>query len=165
MPGAHDSPKGKDKVPRFVTCEQCGHAYGYWLQRTGVGDAVPCPSCGWYQEHMIAQVRLARYGWLVRVGWLLFVLGVGGIVVGGCLAIQLHTNPLWLGMGRVLQAFALLALFAPLASYLLKARLAARYDPNAGDVEERKRCGQKRAMKPNEHAQLAPKPASEDGNP
>ena len=90
-------------VARFVTCEQCGQGYGYWLDRTTMGtassyfligrdgasqrawdrakdtlrrrlqtecDAVPCPHCGWYQEHMIAQARHEKYGWLVRAGWI-----------------------------------------------------------------------------------------------
>jgi hypothetical protein len=59
-----------------------------------------------------------------------------------------------------LQVLAVLALFAPLVGYVLKHLLASGYHPNAGDIEARKQRGQKRAMKPKEHARLAPKPAA-----
>jgi hypothetical protein len=195
MYGVRYSAKVKGKVPRLVTCEQCGHAYGYWLERTGVGsassyfgigmrgggdraaspaedmlderlgtecDAVPCPSCGWYQEPMIEQARLERYGWLVRGGWLLFVLGVFGFVFGGCLVTALDKSPQLWGVARGFQLLAGLAVFAPLVGHLLKWQLAARYDPNADDVEQRKQRGRKRAMNPKEHDRLVPKPASEE---
>jgi hypothetical protein len=198
MPGVHYSASVEGKVPRFVTCEQCGHAFGYWLKRTGAGsassylgigmiggrerassraednleqrlrtecDAVPCPSCGWYQEHMIEQTRHERYGWLVRVGWLLFAVAVFAFVFGGCLVTALDKIPALTGIARGTQAVALLALFAPLAGHLLRQQLSARYDPNADDVEERKQRGNKRAMKPKEYARLAPKPAGEEPPP
>src|SRR5262245_28222596 len=39
MASVHYSASAKAKVPRFVQCEKCGHGYGYWLKRTGFGNA------------------------------------------------------------------------------------------------------------------------------
>ena len=41
-------------------------------------DAVPCPSCGWYQDYMIPKLRRGKWPWLtpVNVG-----LGIVGAIV------------------------------------------------------------------------------------
>src|SRR5262249_56399542 len=137
-------------------------AAGRWRTRRA---GFPRRSFGWYQEDCTGRARHERYGWLPRVGWLLFAVAVCVFVFGGCLVTALDKIPGLAGIARACQVVALIALFAPLAGHLLSWQLSTGYQPNEDDVEERKRRGEKRAMKPPEYARRAPKPAAAEPPP
>jgi hypothetical protein len=195
MVGVRYSARASGRVPRFVTCEQCSHGYGYWLERTGFGgahsyfgigmiggrdraasraeanleqrlrtecDAVPCPSCGWYQEHMIPQARREKFGWLYRGGWIVFAGAFFLLILSGCAIGPLLSKPLLLAAARAVQLFLVLALLAPLPGYLLMKFLGEQYRPNDDAAEERQERGKRRAMRKKEYARLVPKEPPEE---
>ena len=84
---SHNRVKRSGRILRTVRCENCTLSYEYAMQRTvklhGESaeevlaaeaerqlrkqlatecDLVPCPSCGWYQQHMIDQARKQAKG-------------------------------------------------------------------------------------------------------
>jgi hypothetical protein len=143
---------------KSVPCEGCGTEYAYAVERSANGllfangeelarraaaeaeralekaleravDPVPCPVCGWYQEHMLPSVRRAyARGWFVAgAGVTVAVLPLA--VVGGFLNDRRFQPPhvpwpLFLTLLGV--AFAI-----GLALAVTKYVLAASFDPNA----------------------------------
>jgi uncharacterized iron-regulated membrane protein len=125
-------------------------------------DAVPCPSCGWYQQHMIPQARHEKFGWLYRAGWVVFVVALFLLILSGCVVEVALKQPVLRIAGRALQFLLVLGLFAPLPGYLLARFLGEQYQPNNDDPEERKSRGKARAMRKREYARLVPKRPPEE---
>ena len=48
-------------------------------------DPVPCPKCGWFQEHMVKELRRRDQRWMLWVGW------VGATLAWASLGYFLHT--------------------------------------------------------------------------
>jgi ssDNA-binding Zn-finger/Zn-ribbon topoisomerase 1 len=113
--GVHHTAKAKATVPRFVTCEKCGHGYGYWLTRTGFGYAYshwgvipfgrPDRIVGDAEVELEKKLKTAceavpcpECGWYQkhmlararqeRFGWLLWA-GIGGGLLGAFLLMSL----------------------------------------------------------------------------
>jgi hypothetical protein len=107
-------------------------------------DLVPCPSCGWIQEHMFPRARRAHRRWMLITGaWLTFgllpIAFIGGIANGASgdpPAIPWPVFSVGLSVLAVL-GFGLM---------IAKVVLARRYDPNSQNVEIRKRLGQARGI-------------------
>jgi hypothetical protein len=111
-------------------------------------EAVPCPACGRYQQHMVTYARHLRYRWMRTGAVLLFTLGA--LLFMGAMAFSpARGNPndpdadlpatlLW---GGVWMGF----LGCP-ALLVLRYWLSKRYDPNREDLEERKQYGQRYSM-------------------
>jgi hypothetical protein len=154
----------RGKAVKQVLCEQCGHGYSYQIQRTGWGwpfwarrqaeqnlrwelacwgvDPVPCPACGWYQAKMLAVARWLHHRWLRRIGACL----VGALIPAAVFGITFHSAGTRAALdGPELSILALVSLLG-FGMMILRWQLARRFDPNARDVEVRKRWGQARAI-------------------
>ncbi len=159
-------------VARPVCCAHCGQHYIYDMNAQGVGvgtahggqgrdlaqqrssenaraqaeakladaiDCVPCPSCGAYQPDMVAVMKKNHRRWLAHAGYsaLLLALGLFGLSL---MAKKVHGPSVLTAAGALGGVgFSLLT---------LRAFLANRYDPNAGDPAERRLLGQARAYRP-----------------
>jgi hypothetical protein len=109
-------------------------------------ELVPCPECGLYQSAMVNEARRRRLRWMSFISRrLLFVLLVL-FTVGLIAAVSDKSTRLppaiitayWIVMG------ALGGL--GLALWMCQKMLSSRYDPNAIDVEHRKRIGRSLAQ-------------------
>jgi hypothetical protein len=111
-------------------------------------DAVPCPACGHYQRYMFPKLP-GNTGLWARVG--LFV-----VILSGCLAAvnALLRSVSYLqhrddyGLGQMVAAWSIvLALgLAGLGLAIADRVLTRRFNPNAGDPQERIALGRSRAV-------------------
>jgi hypothetical protein len=111
-------------------------------------DAVPCPSCGRYQERMIPQAKWERKRWLLEsILYLILIAGIaaGGVqIVGNVVHFSEAREPAWVAPAfwSSLAAGAVGAVALPAYWYVS----SLRYDPNLEDVEARRRLGQQRVI-------------------
>ncbi len=119
-------------------------------------DAVPCPACGQYQEHMIPRVRQQHRRWMVMAGIYALLLSIlAGLV--GMIALAIGSSSRDSGptvFGGVLVALAAVGLVCAIAFPLNKFLSSRHYDPNSEDVEARKQLGQKRAVSKEDYEQM-----------
>jgi hypothetical protein len=157
-------------IVKEVVCEKCRTQYFYAVQCTesGLGttvygideqgaqdrarrsagaklenalncaiDLVPCPNCGTYPPDMVNLLKNAHMKWMALLGWLLVV--VAPVLLVASLA------------GKPVLALASIAIgLAGLGLIMGRRMSAARYDPNAGDAEERKQIGRNLAFVKND---------------
>jgi len=111
-------------------------------------DPVPCPACGWYQEHMVARARYLQYRWPLRLALVLLPLGALAFLLASVLTGIHEHRPTEDSKIQAILAWVLVgacALGLP-GLLLVRRHLQRRYDPNQVDVEERKKYGQYRAL-------------------
>ncbi|MBV9124625.1 MAG: hypothetical protein JO112_14810 [Planctomycetes bacterium] len=161
---------------KWVACENCSTEYVYLLKRTGKGrwfvvsgkkqqgveeaerrlrsrlangvDPVPCPLCGWYQQHMLPRARDLRYKWMRTTAFLLLPLSILLSLAASGMYILIRDLGHEVLFPVVLVAWILAGLAGAWIPILLTARamLSASYDPNDLDVETRKHLGQQWAV-------------------
>jgi len=107
-------------------------------------DIVPCPSCGTYQPQMVASLQRSHHIGMFLLGALLLLLAFIALVIAGVL--MLMSNPpygsgIWAVIGS-----AVVMVIVGVGLILTRNALAAKFDPNAGDPEERKTFAQSRAI-------------------
>jgi hypothetical protein len=110
-------------------------------------DLVPCPACGWYQQHMIPKARREHYRWMLITGFCLAIGLIPIAVFGGVLNSaprQGTTEPL-IPWSLFLAGLGTLAVVS-IGSMVGKFLLTLGYDPNAQDVESRKQLGRAQGM-------------------
>jgi len=148
----------RGKRTKVVHCEACPESYAYELRRTVHGDftqaavncleqalttgieAIPCPACGWYQVDMIPGARNRHRRWMVYLGQCL-TLGIIPLTVIGLMISALAQIPWYI------LVIALVCVFAVgVGMFVWRNKLAEEYNPNADDVDARKRYGQSRAI-------------------
>lgn len=107
-------------------------------------DAVPCPTCGWYQRDSVALLRARSWRWLGRAAVVLLILCLGSL--GLYRLAKKNRESLLLG------AFGM----GTVGIGLVAVRIARGkwYNPNAGDAERRKKAGRARAYHPADEARL-----------
>jgi hypothetical protein len=130
-------------------------------------DPVPCPACGWYQQHMHRFLRDAHLLWMNYVSGVFLA---AGLILLVWLALSLLDAD---GRRRapILGALALVAGLI-VAGFVIARRLLARsIQPNSGDSEARKQLGEKLALPWHEferlrkQGQLVGPPSSLDKTP
>jgi hypothetical protein len=142
---------GKSAVLFFDAAGATGRATKDAQQQLGRSlqkgiDLVPCPACGWYQQHMIDKARWDHFAWMLGLGVALiagvFPLGMLGLVINSISGPAGPPPIPWLVLMITLVMLALIGAF------LLGARsiLASRYDPNDHDPEARIQLGRSRAL-------------------
>ena len=104
-------------------------------------ELVPCPACGLYQPEMVAKARRQYRTWMLAVA---FVCIVGTVVVGLFTLIAAEKRPVNWTLYAPILAVTGLAGIGILITRFVQARA---YNPNQEDVEQRKRCGQERALR------------------
>jgi hypothetical protein len=90
-------------------------------------DPVPCPKCGWYQEHMVQKARTLKHRWVKKTAFALFPLSVL-MGIAGFMALIAEN-----GFGFLTVFLLTLAALAALAVPglpLLRHILIRHYDPN-----------------------------------
>jgi hypothetical protein len=107
-------------------------------------DAVPCPKCGWYQDHMIPAARRAHRLWMLILGACLTI----GVLPLGLIGALLNSNE---NAGPTIPWFTFqvgLAAIAILGIGLMIVKLIAGwcFDPNSQPVEARIQIGQSRVL-------------------
>ena len=171
-------------VLRFVVCEQCGCEYVYQMEREASGaatsmlfldnagageraenkaeaelrtklesecDPVPCLNCGWYQPEMLPGLRESHHWWMSVVGPLLVFGGVACFIIASItrnMKAETATIALLLGGGVGLLILGLALIF-------VRKRLAAAFDPNEGNAEQRKALGATLALRKADFEKLA----------
>jgi hypothetical protein len=99
-------------------------------------EAIPCPRCGHYQDHMLAKARgEAAFKWGLLAA-LAMVLCVGGFVLA------LSTRAVMLGVG-----IGVLGLLAAIVLGIIGLVVNGSYDPNKKPKEERLRIAVERAFR------------------
>jgi hypothetical protein len=103
-------------------------------------DPVPCPACGWYQADMVATIRRAYRRWMTVAGAILLAASAPSLAFTISCATGLRLTE----ETTVLTLWFLTASLAVAGLGLIVARkiMASRYDPNATDLDERRRIGQ-----------------------
>jgi hypothetical protein len=156
---------------KTVLCEGCGTHYAYLMSRVAAGrdcapyglgerraaqaahdkataaarqelergcEPVPCPECGLYQSSMVEEARRRRMRWMSVIGRRLLFLMLGPIFVGLIVAVSGNIPPAIItGYWVVVGPLGGLGV----ALWMSQRMLSRRYDPNAVDVEDRKRIG------------------------
>lgn len=108
-------------------------------------DPVPCPDCGWYQEHMHATIRKAYHRWLFYLGIVLLIAGCTALV--GTQIVSGRRPP---ADDSTIQLFQIATVLLPaLGVGLIVTRwiLAKGHDPNSGDVAQRLEIGKQLALR------------------
>jgi len=101
-------------------------------------EPVPCPECGLYQPAMVREARRRRLRWMSVMGRRLSFLMLGPIFVGVIVAVSGKIPPaIVTGYWVIVGPLGGLGL----ALWIGQKLLSNRYDPNAVDVENRKRIG------------------------
>jgi len=93
-------------------------------------DPVPCPKCGWFQEHMVKELRRRDLRWMLWTGWVVATLAWASAVMGLLASTKTFSEPLKADQG--LQIFALVAGGAVWALTVVGGRklLGKRINPN-----------------------------------
>jgi hypothetical protein len=113
-------------------------------------DPVPCPACGWYQQHMYPVIRDGHLMWMNYVAGVFLAAGI-------ILALLLLTNLLDAEGRRRAPLFGVLTLIAGfvVAVLVISRKLLIRsIEPNSGDPEARKQLGEKLALRWHEFERL-----------
>lgn len=130
--------------PKSTWCGQCGSEYSYEVvSRPNVREvdadaAVPCPTCGWVQEHMIAAERRRMYPRLKKfvqyglVTWAFLLtapLVISGAVLGmpgGPAKVVNNFTPGFV----ILWGLLPVVMLSTFTVWSYRGRLVASYDPN-----------------------------------
>ncbi|MFO0969484.1 MAG: hypothetical protein U0793_28330 [Gemmataceae bacterium] len=109
-------------------------------------DAVPCPSCGWYQADMVPKVRWRHGKRWAYAGAILMLLSVICVTILSVITWNPHLRqrPPWLD--TLIWSVLLSLGGAGLALVVIYVVRCFRFDPNAGDQEQRMRIGRQRAF-------------------
>jgi hypothetical protein len=111
-------------------------------------DPVPCPACGWYQQNMVARARYLRYKWMSTLAIAMLpiglILGLAGGIMTGIHDRDPDSIPFF--VIAIIWGIAAVALLALPSLVAIRIWLRRRFDPNLGNVEERKTLGQQLAM-------------------
>jgi hypothetical protein len=123
---------------------QCGGEYEYEVitlpkvREVDADAAVPCPACGWVQDHMIAAERRRMYPRMIKwiksgvVTWAFLL--TSPLVI--CLAVYCVSGPQATARANFAPGMMMLWACLPvvgvttLALWWYRRRLASRYDPN-----------------------------------
>jgi hypothetical protein len=142
---------GRDCAPYGLGCDKAKRrAYEKAVQAAqkalaGSCEPVPCPDCGWYQTDMVKQLRRQRHRWMTFCGgWLLFLF-LGPLLVGIILYLAPGQEQLTRFVVPLLAATGVMTGIG-LTLWTGQKVLSSGYDPNACDVEERKRIGRSRVL-------------------
>jgi hypothetical protein len=162
-------------VFKVVECENCKQKYVYHMVRQAQGqgksmylvdnegagsrarqeaqatlaaqlerdcDPIPCVKCGWYQASMVAKLRGEHSPWLFWLGvGLLFCTVLVAVVAWLAYAAMGAPDEIAVAaLGGILGFWAL-----GMAAFVVRSKLAQRFDPNAAPVAERVRAAQGRA--------------------
>lgn len=118
-------------------------------------DAVPCPSCGWYQDYMIPKMRRMKWSWLAPVNVALGI--VGAIVFFASLIMTANyfnrQDELLVGVVIGWTLFALLWCIG-IGLAVAKHFKFRRFDPNLEDQQARIAAGRIRAITTAEFEEL-----------
>lgn len=111
-------------------------------------EVVPCPKCGWVQEHMVERARELHHLWLEYLARGLVLTGAFSASAAVlAIVIDLLANDLqitWVSIVPGLVTAVGLGCGIPLWVY--RRRLARRYHPNNLSLDKRKRMGQRFAL-------------------
>ncbi len=111
-------------------------------------DPVPCPSCGWYQEEMLARLRRTRFKWVDTLAILLFMFPIFATMIEGCYFVNNENALLCFGV-----TFAVGWSFIPLVLFGRR-WLNGIIDPNARAAAARIDLGRQLALSPKRFARL-----------
>ncbi len=118
------------------------------LRRALMGkvEAVPCPACGWYQQHMLPLARRMHHRWVRWLGLALVFLLCPVLLLAAYLNYRSPYTPFdsWAWVYRALAAGVAAA--AGVFLIAIRWRLGQAYDPNGVDPDVRMAAGRSRAL-------------------
>ena len=107
-------------------------------------DPVPCPTCGRYQAPMVGQLRKQHLSWMFWAGGLTLIASLVDLLIFYLNMVDIRGgNPT---AKSVTLGILLVAVPLGLGLIVLRRVLAARFDPNASDVNTRKQIASGRAL-------------------
>jgi hypothetical protein len=111
-------------------------------------EPVPCPECGHVQEHMRRRARRLKFKWIGDTAIALFVTGVIAFVPATIASgvYEQHRTSTQLTLAISLWTLVGLCVVGAVAMGVWRVVAPWGYDPNAEDVEARKRCGRELAV-------------------
>ncbi|HYT88708.1 MAG TPA: hypothetical protein VEL76_08370 [Gemmataceae bacterium] len=118
-------------------------------------DVVPCPACGWIQQHMFPKARRAFRAWMRQLGVILLFLFMLVALPAAVIVAHLRPGPAPVIIFGVIAATVLCGI-AAVTLLIGKVIQSNRYDPNGTDQESRIREGRSRGLLREELEKNAP---------
>jgi hypothetical protein len=110
-------------------------------------DAIPCPNCGWYQQAMFEAMRRDHRRWMRHTGSVLLAVSTISLIIA--YVEWLPNFPHGPGPPWLLPMSLIAGVMTGVAGaglLVAKAKLGARYNPNATDTKIRVASGRSRAL-------------------